>query len=92
MNFALYGTPMPEKKKDTIEKSIIQNMENPTSNPLAIGTVVYLKSGSPAMTISKDGAQHPESRIECMWFIESRLNRDYFTTATLTTTNPGGDF
>lgn len=58
-------------------------MEN--TKKIEQGSIVYLKSGSPAMTV---GSTSADNRLECVWFIESRLERDWFAEGTLTTERP----
>lgn len=49
-----------------------------------VGNVVYLKSGSPAMVISKI----EESRIECTFFIKDTLRNSVLERNLLTKKNP----
>lgn len=66
-------------------------MEN-TIEKFAIGTIVYLKSGSPAMTVGGYEKNH-ETKIEtgnvsCQWFWEDRVNQYFFPHETLTSEKP----
>jgi len=51
-----------------------------------IGDVVYLKSGSPAMTVNK--IIEERGNIECTWFIDNKLEKNIFVSETLTKENP----
>ena len=53
------------------------------------GTVVYLKSGSPAMTINS--YHTPTGRYRCVWFVGSDLKHGEFYEDALTDTNPSND-
>ena len=52
----------------------------------ADGTIVYLKSGSPAMTINV--FHNPTRRYRCVWFVGTELNYGEFYEDALTDTNP----
>jgi uncharacterized protein YodC (DUF2158 family) len=49
----------------------------------AVGDVVQLKSGGPAMTVSSDGGQSSD-RIFCEWFWNNELRSAHFPPETLT--------
>lgn len=51
-----------------------------------IGDVVYLKSGSPAMTIQNMSVG--KSRIRCVWFNGKDNKSELFAAANLTKTKP----
>jgi len=73
------------------EKLITTNMEN-TIEKFAIGTIVYLKSGSPAMTVSeyyKEYSTNIETGgVSCHWFWEDKVHQYLFQHDELTATNP----
>lgn len=48
------------------------------------GKVVYLKSGSPAMTVGYENSQG----WRCNWFVGTELKEGYFDTEQLTETKP----
>jgi uncharacterized protein YodC (DUF2158 family) len=50
------------------------------SPPFAVGDIVLLKSGGPAMTVSVMSAWPPSDwRVETVWFNDRTLCRDVFT-------------
>lgn len=61
-----------------------------------IGAVVYLKSGSPAMTVRGIGAPPEDMEgeiglIQCVWITDGRIVSGDFPVACLQTANPGSD-
>jgi uncharacterized protein YodC (DUF2158 family) len=48
------------------------------------GKVVYLKSGSPAMTVGYNSS----AGWKCQWFVGTELKEGYFDTEQLTETKP----
>ena len=55
----------------------------------ADGTIVYLKSGSPAMTINV--FHNPTRRYRCVWFVGTELNYGEFYEDALTDVNPSAN-
>jgi uncharacterized protein YodC (DUF2158 family) len=51
---------------------------------MKIGTIVWLKSGGPAMTVSEISS----SDIFCVWFVEGKKTGDEFPEESLTTEKP----
>lgn len=52
-----------------------------------IGDVVWLKSGSPKMTITFVGNSKNQTYYECNWFDDNTVKRSRFVEATLTDQN-----
>lgn len=51
---------------------------------MKIGTVVWLKSGGPAMTVS----YQTNTGVFCIWFLEGKVTGSELSEETLTTENP----
>ncbi len=51
-----------------------------------IGDVVYLKSGSPAMTVNRIFEER--GTVECVWFVENEQKQFIFSADTLIPKNP----
>lgn len=62
----------------------------PKPSSFAVGTVVYLKSGSPAMTVNsiRGSSQTGRNFVSVEWFNEAELKRDCFDPECLTTEKP----
>jgi uncharacterized protein YodC (DUF2158 family) len=50
------------------------------------GTIVWLKTGGPAMTINV--FHNPTQRYRCVWFVDTDLNHGEFYNDALTDINP----
>ncbi|ENV98320.1 DUF2158 domain-containing protein [Acinetobacter bereziniae] len=55
-----------------------------------IGDVVYLKSGSPAMTINR--LIEERGNVECVWFVENEQKQFIFNEDTLIPKDPKSGF
>jgi len=53
------------------------------------GTIVWLKSGSPAMTVNI--FHTPTKRYRCSWFVGTELNHGEFSEDALTDIKPSND-
>ncbi len=52
-----------------------------------IGDIVYLKSGSPAMTVTFVGVHKEDNKVACTWFDSSKKYDDTFDVGALTDKN-----
>jgi uncharacterized protein YodC (DUF2158 family) len=67
-----------------------------TQRPFHIGEVVYLKSGSPPLTVTAMGSQRSFSQdgqeawsiVDVEWFVGELVRRDSFLAECLTTKSP----
>jgi uncharacterized protein YodC (DUF2158 family) len=61
-------------------------------SPLPVGTIVWLKSGGPPLTVTDIGRMQiaGEALVDVEWFAGDVLQRDAFHRDSLTTEQPNG--